>query len=278
MRKITEITIEEVIGLLKLIDRYDSKRTYKLKLLPMGNSPEISNLPKWVRVYRDIKTRGICDCPPGEGCGYNDISDKIILNLKDDENVIYFVSGGGVNDKSLELMKNYLIENLEVNLLFYNGRVITIDVPNAVNVNDAFMLTITSVTTPTLVYTATGTTYAVLQVGILTSGDMNGNGYVGETITYTIAVTNTGNFTDTFSVGMANNVWPTTSSASSVILAPGESTTVEVYVVVGVGSSDMAHVTFTSALNSGVTAVVMLNSTSLGEIMQNLFLPLMMKN
>lgn len=65
---------------------------------------------------------------------------------------------------------------------------------------------------------------------------------------------------------------------SSVILAPGESTTVEVYVVVGVGSSDMAHVTFTSALNSGVTAVVMLNSTSLGEIMQNLFLPLMMKN
>lgn len=85
---------------------------------------------------------------------------------------------------------------------------VQVDVPNAVNVNDAFMLTITSVTTPTLVYTATGTTYAVLQVGILTSGDMNGNGYVGETITYTIAVTNTGNFTDTFSVGMANNVLP----------------------------------------------------------------------
>ena len=33
--------------------------------------------------------------------------------------------------------KNYLIENLEVTLLFYNGRVISVDVPNAVNIKVA---------------------------------------------------------------------------------------------------------------------------------------------
>ncbi len=33
--------------------------------------------------------------------------------------------------------KNYLIENLEVTLLFYNNRVISVDVPNAVNIKVA---------------------------------------------------------------------------------------------------------------------------------------------
>lgn len=37
----------------------------------------------------------------------------------------------------------------------------------------------------------------------------------------------------------------------------------------------MAHVTFTSTLNSAVTEVVMLNSTSLGTQVQYMYLPLM---
>jgi len=109
MRKIIDITIDEVTELLKFIDRYDKKRNYKLQILPIGSSVEIKNIEKWVRVYRDIKTRDLCDCPEGKGCGYNDISYKIILNLKDDETVVYFVDGGGVNDKTLKRMREFLI-------------------------------------------------------------------------------------------------------------------------------------------------------------------------
>lgn len=155
---------------------------------------------------------------------------------------------------------------------------VQVTVPNTLNVNDDFTLTITSVTSPTLVYTATGTTTSVAHPDITTSGNMNGSAYIGETITYTIAVTNTGDFADTFSVGISNNTWTTTASTASVTLAIGESTTVDVYVVVGSGSSDTAHVTFTSALNSAVTEVVMLNSTSLGEAVQNLYLPVVLRN
>ncbi len=110
MRKITDITLEEVIELLKFVDRYDKKRNYKLQLLPIGDSIEIKNIEKWVRVSRDIKTRDLCDCPEGKGCGYNIIADKIIMNLRYDEAVIYFVDGGGISDKTLKRMREYLIE------------------------------------------------------------------------------------------------------------------------------------------------------------------------
>lgn len=99
---------------------------------------------------------------------------------------------------------------------------VQVTVPNSINVSDDFTLTITSVTSPTLVYTATGTTNSLAHPDITTSGDDNGSAYVGETITYTIAVTNTGDFADTFSVGIANNTWTTTSSVPSVALAVGQ--------------------------------------------------------
>ena len=107
MRKITDITIEEVIELLKLVDKYDAKRTYKLRVLPIGESTELVNLKKWVRVYRDIKTRA-CFCPEEDGCSYNDIADRIVLNLRDDEVTVYFVSDKEISYKSFLKMKQFL--------------------------------------------------------------------------------------------------------------------------------------------------------------------------
>lgn len=150
--------------------------------------------------------------------------------------------------------------------------------PNSINVDDTFTLTITSVTSPTLVYTATGTTTAVAHPAITTSGNMSDSAYVGETITYTISVTNSGDYTDTFDVDISMNTWTTTASASSVTLGVGASTTVDVYVVVGSGSSDVAHVTFASTLDNTVTATVMLTSTSLGSPSQDVYLPLIIKD
>lgn len=150
--------------------------------------------------------------------------------------------------------------------------------PNSINVDDTFTLTITSVTSPTLVYTATGTTTAVAHPAITTSGNMSDSAYVGETITYTINVTNSGDYTDTFDVDISMNTWTTTASVSSVTLGVGESTTVDVYVIVGAGSSDMAHVTFTSTLDNTVSATVMLTSTSLGSPSQDVYLPLIIKD
>ena len=150
--------------------------------------------------------------------------------------------------------------------------------PNTINVDDSFTLTITSVTSPTLVYTATGITTAAVYLVITTSGDMSDSGHIGETITYTINVTNSGDYTDTFAVDVLMNIWTMTVSVPSVILGVGDSIVVEVYVEVGAGSSDMAHVTFTSALDNTVTAVVMLNTTSLGNISQDVYLPLIIRD
>jgi hypothetical protein len=109
MRKITEITIEEVVELLKYIDSYDKKRNYKLQILPIGNSVEIKNIEKWVRVSRDINTR---ECLCGSDCNapYDVVADKIIMNLRDNKTVIHFVDGGGISDKTLKLMREYLTE------------------------------------------------------------------------------------------------------------------------------------------------------------------------
>lgn len=155
---------------------------------------------------------------------------------------------------------------------------IQVNIPNVINLSDSFTLTITSVSSPTLVYTATGSTNAVPHPAIVTSGNMNGTAYVGETITYTIAITNTGDYSDTFSIAIANNNWSTTPSSANVTLGVGQSSTVNVYVVVGSGSADTAQVTFSSSLNSSVTAVVLLNSTSLGSPGHTLYLPVVLRN
>ena len=63
------------------------------------------------------------------------------------------------------------------------------------------------------------------------------SGDVGETVTYTIRVINTGNVTDTYDIIPATSVWTTTYSVSSLTLGPGEEGILEVYVTIPTSSS-----------------------------------------
>jgi hypothetical protein len=49
-----------------------------------------------------------------------------------------------------------------------------------------------------------------------TSANQGGSGYLGDNLVYTLAVTNTGDFTDTFGVALGSSLWPTSASASSL--------------------------------------------------------------
>jgi subtilisin-like proprotein convertase family protein len=93
--------------------------------------------------------------------------------------------------------------------------------------------------------------------GIGVSGETEAVGVVGQTITYTLQITNTGDISDTFDLTLSSSDWATSLSASTVgPLAPGAGTSVEVYVTIGEGSSDMVDVTVTSQFDPLVFATV----------------------
>ncbi len=83
------------------------------------------------------------------------------------------------------------------------------------------------------------------------SGNQSAEGQPGETVEYTVTVTNNGNVTDTVDLTVSGETWTTSLSVSSVELGAGESVDITVSVEIPgdalPGDSDMATVTGTSA-------------------------------
>ena len=76
----------------------------------------------------------------------------------------------------------------------------------------------------------------------------------GAVVRYNLTLTNTGNLTDSFSLSLAGNSWPTTLSATSVgPLAPGEAATVAIEVAIPAGAM------------AGATDHVVVTATSLSD-------------
>jgi hypothetical protein len=139
---------------------------------------------------------------------------------------------------------------------------VQVDIPNAPNTSDSFTLTATSVNSPTVSASAMGTTNAVVNPNVTTSTGTNSQtGSPGEVLTYTVTVMNTGDYTDTFTIDLSGNSWPTSASTSSVgPLAAGQSADVEIYVTVGASGSDTVTVTAISDLDNNISDSVDLTS------------------
>ena len=78
----------------------------------------------------------------GEKFEVPDVSTADAQFLYKDDNGFHFMNKNDyetlqISPEDCGESKNYLIENIDVTLLFYNGRVIGIDVPNAVNLKVA---------------------------------------------------------------------------------------------------------------------------------------------
>jgi hypothetical protein len=141
---------------------------------------------------------------------------------------------------------------------------VEVDVPHGTaGESDSFTLTATSVTSPTVDASVLGTTNSVVEPGVAASADDNAqSGTLGEEITYSVTVTNTGNYTDSFTVELGPSAYDTSLETTLVEdLGPGESATVEVYVTVGEAMSASVDVTFVSSLPGNEEATVTLTTT-----------------
>ena len=89
-------------------------------------------------------------------------------------------------------------------------------------------------------------------IGVQLSADDAQNGLVGNVVTYTVGITNTGNASNSFLLEVLSGDWDTSLMTTTVILDAGDSTTFEVYVTVPVtavdGDMDTAVIQATAAM------------------------------
>jgi uncharacterized repeat protein (TIGR01451 family) len=137
------------------------------------------------------------------------------------------------------------------------GVTVTVPITAMGNHSDTVSVTAVSIADPAESSITYLTTVISPSYGVSISADKALAGTAGQTLTYTLKITNTGNISDTFSLTKSGNSWPTNISDPSILLAPLASTVVSVSVdipgtAVG-GDNDTVTVTVTSLADSTVS-------------------------
>lgn len=134
---------------------------------------------------------------------------------------------------------------------------------------------VTSHGLPTMHQTVTVTTTALAMYGVEISADSGMGGAPGETIEYTVYLTNTGNTTDTFDLTLSGNAWATVVTPTMVTLPAGDHASATVMVTIAptamVNETDTVVVTATSQGDDTVSASVDVTTTA---TIYKIFLPL----
>lgn len=142
--------------------------------------------------------------------------------------------------------------------------------------SDTFTLTATSALDSNITAQVSGQTNAIAEVALAVTGNLTQTGYIGQEQLYELQLTNLGNYTDTFTLEIAGNYWLTTADTMTITNLPaGESTILQITVLVGQEPSDTATLTFTSTLDPQTTAILTLTTYSHPPI---LYLPLLLRH
>ena len=156
---------------------------------------------------------------------------------------------------------------------------------STITFTDQFTLTVTPAQAPSNVAMAYGYTHLPVTVDITLPPDddkdgihMTGGDQPGDVVVYMIDVTNSGEYTDTYSVSLHDHSWVVSSSHTTVgPLAPQATETVMISVTVGAEEtvSDTVRVRFTSSLDTNLFNEVVLQTWVITDY--PVYLPVMMR-
>ena len=131
-------------------------------------------------------------------------------------------------------------------------------VADVIIASDSFTLEATSQQDGGTNAAATGTSHANVSPGVLLSpASQTRSGDPGAVVQHSFTLTNTGDYSDTFSLALSGYDWPTSGPASSGELGPGETFSFEVAVTLATSlppMDDSFTLTAVSGLENGVTA------------------------
>jgi hypothetical protein len=159
--------------------------------------------------------------------------------------------------------------------------IVGVQIPENVDVGDQGISTVTvaSLRDPVIMDTALITTTVIGNDVHITPPSLAFSGFHGETITYTLTVSNEGDITDTVILTYTGNTWDVVLPVTSFDLGIGESAEVVIYVTIPadamLGDTDVLVLTATSAGNPSATDSSTLTTTA---FWYRTWLPLTLKN